>query len=139
MNIFIKNGWRKWEIMITLCRKVKEYKEYKDDGNIHQIYYLNKYGQGHNLYGPACIGYYKNGNKSFEEYYIDGKCHRKNEAAFILCYENGNKQLEVYYINGKRHRLDGPAFIEYDENGNKVLTRYYLDGLEKADNNDNTL
>ena len=105
--------------MITLCRKVQEYKEYYDNGNIHHIYYLNKYGQHHNLYGPAYIVYYENGNKRHEVYYINGKCHRKDGPAYIEYYENGNKYREVYYING----------IPY----------YHKEWLEKAGNHDNTL
>ena len=56
--------------MITLCRKTQEYKLY-DNGKVRRIYYMNKYGNYHNLYGPAYILYYENGNKYIEEYYIN--------------------------------------------------------------------
>ena len=133
--------------MITLCRKVKEYKKYYDNGKVRYIYYMNKYMQGHNLYGPAFIEFYENGNKKHEEYYINGKLHRKDGPARIGYYENGNKTCEGYYINGKLHRKDGPAYISYYEDGNKRQAEYYINDneytlevwLEKVGNNDNTL
>ena len=105
--------------MITLCRKVQEYKTYYANGNILFIYYINKYGQYHNLYGPAYIVYYENGNKTCEGYYINGKLHRKDGPAYIAYYKNKNKKYEEYYIDG----------IEYT----------YEEWLERASNNDNTL
>ena len=46
--------------MIKLCRKVKEYKGYYANGDVHRIYYRNSYGQFHNIKGPAYIEFYKN-------------------------------------------------------------------------------
>ena len=134
-------------IMITLCRKVQEYKTYYANGNIRCIYYRNKYGDYHNLDGPAYIRYYESGNKCVEEYYINGKYHRKDGPAYISYYENGNKTCEGYYINGKLHRKDGPAYISYYEDGNKRQAEYYINDheytlkvwLEKSGNNDNAL
>ena len=105
--------------MITLCRKVQEYKTYYYDGKLYCIYYKNKFGQYHNLYGPAIIRYYKNGNKMYEEYYTNGKLHRKDGPAYIEYYENGNKRREEYYIDG----------IEYT----------HKEWLEKVGNHDNAL
>ena len=115
--------------MITLCRKTQEYKLY-DNGKVRRIYYMNKYGNYHNLYGPAYILYYENGNKYIEEYCINGKPHRKDGPAYIIYYENGNKRHEEYYINGKRHRKDGSAYIEYYENGDKCREEYCIDGIK---------
>ena len=104
--------------MITLCRKVQEYKTYYYD-KIRYIYYENKYGQYHNLYGPACIEYYENGNKAREEYYINEKFHRKDGPAYIEYNKDGNKTCEGYYINDNEYT--------------------YKEWLEKVGNNDNTL
>ena len=101
--------------MITLCRKVQEYKKYYDDGKIRCIYYLNKYGDYHNLDSPAIIKYYTSGNKWYEEYYINGKYHRKDGPAGIEYYKNGNKYCKEYYTNGKYYRKDGSAYISYYE------------------------
>jgi hypothetical protein len=47
------------------------------------------------------IKYYENGNKQYEEYYLNDKIHRENGPASQGWYEIGNKQYEIYYLNGK--------------------------------------
>ena len=91
--------------MITLCRKVKEHRMYYSNGNIMYIYYLNKYGNYHNLDGPAYIGYYENGNKWYEWYYINGEqCRLGNKASYIKYSKKGDILIEEYLVNGVLQR-----------------------------------
>lgn len=81
--------------------------------------------------GPSMIGWYKNGNKQYENWYKNGLRHRKQSGegsgpAEIRWYENGNKQYEYWYINGKQRRKYNvrsnklPCYTCYDING-KIL------------------
>ena len=79
--------------------------------------------------GPASTHYYENGNKKYDNYYIEGKLHREDGPALELYYENGNKLYDAYYINGKQHRENGPARIQYYENGNIEFVTYFKHGI----------
>jgi hypothetical protein len=76
---------------------------------------------------PAEI-YYKNGHKTSEWWYKDGKEHRDGDLPAAIWYENGNKTIERWYKDGKEHR-DGdlPAEIYY-KNGQKTNECWYKDG-----------
>jgi antitoxin component YwqK of YwqJK toxin-antitoxin module len=79
--------------------------------------------------GPACIEWYKNGQKKLEKWKINGILHRVDGPAYTVWHENGKKKLEEWCLNGKLHKLDGPAWIEWYENGNKKKQKY---GIEMA-------
>ena len=74
------------------------------------------------------IRYYPNGNKWYENYYLNNKYHNENGPAYIYYYENGNKMYEMYYLNSKLHNEKGPAQIYYNKNSNIEYERYYLNG-----------
>ena len=78
------------------------------------------------------IKYYDNGNKEFEEYFLNGKRHRENDLPdYQSWYYNGDKCCVIYHINGKEHRENGlPAFQSWYENGNKKYEEYYINGKE---------
>ncbi|MBD3198235.1 MAG: hypothetical protein GF317_24510 [Candidatus Lokiarchaeota archaeon] len=46
--------------------------------------------------------YYKNGQKKYEYWYLDGKLDRKDGPAVQCWYENGQKWYEYWYLNGKQ-------------------------------------
>ena len=104
-----------------------------ENGLISKLEYRNEKNELHRnpKIGPAVISYYKNGNISYEEYWVNDKKHRLGEPSFIRYYENGNIHYEEYWVNGKKHRLDGPAIIEYFENGNIHYEQYWVNGKRK--------
>ena len=61
--------------------------------------------------------YYDNYNKSYEEYYKDGKYHRENGPAKAWYFPDGEIMCEEYYLCGDLHREDEPAKILYYDNG----------------------
>lgn len=73
-----------------------------------------------NPYTGEVTGFYKNGQKASEEYYVDGK----KQGKALGWHENGQKKLEAHYVNGKEQ---GKA-ITWDENGQKQLEIDYVDG-----------
>ena len=75
---------------------------------------------------PVITYYSSNGQKQYEEYYLNGKWHREDGPAIQSWWENGQKESEFYYLNGKRHREDGPAYQGWYENGQKESEIYYL-------------
>jgi hypothetical protein len=74
------------------------------------------------------IGYYSNGQKHYEFYYLNDKLHRENGPARQYWYENGKKCYEDYHLDNKYHREDGPACQYWYENGKKCYEDYYLNG-----------
>ena len=101
--------------------------DYYKNGNKHyEEYRIN--GELHRENGPAAIYYYENGNKHCEEYYINNNFHNENGPAEIYYYKNGNKQHEEYYINDKLHNETGPAIIKYYEDGSTEREEYYING-----------
>ena len=100
-----------------------------ENGLISKLEYRNEHGELHRNpeIGPAHVGYYKNGNICYKEYWVNGKRHRLEGPAYISYYENGNIRYEQYWVNGKKHRLKGPAFIDYYENGNIYHESYRVE------------
>lgn len=82
----------------------------------------------HREHGPAVIGLDVNGNKEYEEWYLNNEVRRENGPAVVTWYENGNKNLEQWYFNDKIHKEDGPASIKWYEDGNKMFEEWYKDG-----------
>ena len=76
------------------------------------------------------VEYYDNGQKFYEIYYINNKCHCEYGPAYNEWYENGQKEYEIYYINGKYHREDGPAVIYWNENGQIDEEQYWINGIQ---------
>jgi uncharacterized protein len=72
------------------------------------------------------IGYYSNGQKMYEDYYLDDKYHREDGPACQRWYENGQKKYEEYLLNGKYHKENGHAYQKWYENGQKEYEYYYL-------------
>ncbi len=64
--------------------------------------------------------YYKNGNKKYEVYMIDGKL----EGVYTIWYETGELQSEIEYENGRRHG----KLVEYYKNGQVSAIMYYNNG-----------
>ena len=65
--------------------------------------------------------YHKNGNKSWETTYQNGKLHGES----IHWYESGHKLLKREYQNGQLH---GKHIGWYDENENKHWKEEYKNG-----------
>ena len=57
------------------------------------------------------INYYKNGNKQWERWSLNGKLHRLDGPAFIAYYESGQIQREEWYIDDDKHKIGSPAII----------------------------
>ena len=76
-----------------------------ENGLISKLEYRNEYGELHRNpeIGPACIGYYENGNIYHESYWVENKKHRLDGPADIWYYENGNICYEEYWINGEQN------------------------------------
>ena len=85
----------------------------KVDANGTEEWYLD--GKRHRKDGPAV----ENSN-GYKAWHLDGKFHREDGPAII--YPNGDK---YWYLNDELHRLDGPA-IEWSD-GDKW---WYLNGKE---------
>jgi len=104
-----------------------------EKGLILKIEYRNEHNEWHRNpeIGPACIGYYENGNIYYEQYWVNDKKHRLEGPAFIKYHINGNICFEEYWVNGKRHRLEGPAFTKYHKNGNICYESYWVNGKQQ--------
>ena len=74
----------------------------------------NKEGQ---LHGKQ-IGYRDNGNKWYEEHFVNGKQH----GVRISYFKNGNKRSETNYVYGKSHGVH----IFYYSCGSILFKRYRL-------------
>ena len=74
------------------------------NGLILKIEYRNEHDKLHRNpeIGPACIGYYENGNIRYKSYWVNGERHRLDGPAIIGYYENGNIHYEEYWINDKK-------------------------------------
>lgn len=46
-------------------------------------------------------------------------------------YSNGNKSMEQWRLNGKMHRVDAPAYITYNSSGAVQVQEYYLNGVKQ--------
>lgn len=122
---------------ISRCEQVRFEKEYV----IHvftkksEEYIVN--GKLHKTDGPARIGYYKNGNIVWEEWWFDGELHRTDGPASVGYHENGSICWQRWWFDGKRHRTDGPACIDYDRNGKITFQYWFINGhSEKNDHFD---
>jgi len=56
-------------------------------------------------------GYYSNGQKKYESYYINDKHHREDGPAVQRWYENGKKEYEEYWLNDKK--ISKEEFVLY--------------------------
>mgnify|MGYP000873933579 CR=1 FL=1 len=72
--------------------------------------------------------WHKNGQISYEEYWINGEKHNTEGPAFRSWYKNGQIHSKVYWINGKLHNTEGPAFRSWDENGQISYEEYWING-----------
>jgi len=72
------------------------------------------------------IDYHPNGQKRYEEWYLNGKYHRDNGPDYQEWYDNGQKRLESWWLNNKLHREDGPALQRWSENGQKEYEWWWL-------------
>jgi len=45
--------------------------------------------------------YYKNGQLSFESYWLNGECHNPNGPAYRCWHDNGKLHFESYWLNGE--------------------------------------
>ena len=64
----------------------------------------NSRNEIHNLYGPATISKYKNGNVSCESWFVNDVCHREDGPS-VRIYEydeKGNRHVvyEAFYLHG---------------------------------------
>lgn len=124
--------WKK----ALLFSVIKITETYYPNGQICEINFKNEYGYRHNIYGPARLKWYENGNKKLEEYYFDGKSHRLgNKPAATYWTIFGYKSDEIYYYLSKLHNENGPAWITF-EFDRYILTKksegYYLNGRHNA-------
>ena len=103
-----------------------------------------KYNDGlHNISGPAEIGFYIGGDKSYELYCLDGELHdhyfgSKIKPAYTKWFPDGSKYYETHYSNGKKHnayittknglRKEKPAYREWYTDDTKVCKEYYING-----------
>jgi len=97
-------------------RKIVEKLEYNEIG---QVVLIRNFDDN----SEKRIGYYKNGNKEYEEVYKDGKEHGK----WIWWHENGVKSCETDYKYGKLHGKE----IEWDNEGKKIGEGEYKNGTGK--------
>ncbi len=75
-----------------------------DDGGYYWAYhYLDGY-TFHSLVGPAV--WKPNG---FQQWVINGRCHRDDGPAFI----SANGSVERWLRHGVNHRWDGPAYVDH--------------------------
>ena len=101
--------------------------EYYENGNKwYEEYWID--GWLHREDGPAMVVYHENGDRRCEGYYIDGEWHKEDAPAWIVYYKNGDVELEEYYKDGKLHREDGAARIWYSKNGKVEKQRWFKDG-----------
>ena len=101
---------------------------YHTNGHIYTITHRNTYGILHNNMGPAHIQYYDNGQKEYEQYWVDSNYHNDKGPAIIKYFKNGQKELEEYWVDSNYHNDKGPALIQYSPNGQKSYEGYYKDG-----------
>ena len=52
------------------------------------------------------IKYYENGQKKYEEYWLNDQLHREDGPAVQEWYENGQKDNEFYFLNDKQVSKD---------------------------------
>jgi uncharacterized protein len=84
---------------------------------------------------PGIIGFHRNGNVSYLEYYKHGKLHRGNgQPAKLSFYEHCRLQSKMYYKEGELHREDGPAFLWYYEYDGIKFEKYFIRGMEHRNN-----
>lgn len=96
------------------------------DNNRYKVFYLNKFDQLHNDFGPAQIEYLgKNGEKSLEVYYFNGKRHHLNGPAQISYDSNGD--VEEHYIINDKHIKDGPCILKYNKDNVLIDELYWSD------------
>ena len=79
--------------------------------------------------------FYKNGQKKYEKWYLNGKLHREDGPSIQYWYSNGQKRFEDWYLNGESHREDGPAYQSWYPNGQKEYEVWYLNGKEYSREN----
>jgi hypothetical protein len=46
-------------------------------------------------------------------------------------YSNGNKSMEQWKLNGQLHRTDGPAYVTYNQDGSVQTQSYYINGVKQ--------
>lgn len=70
----------------------------------------------------------EDGSIDCEEWYLNGKLHRKNAPARIIYYNEDVVEMEIYYENGDHHRIDGPSVIDYYGDGKIHREEWYRQG-----------
>jgi uncharacterized protein len=88
----------------------------------------------HNLLIPAHTHWYKDGQKSYEIYYVNGKYHRDSTVgpAYTSWYSDGQKEREYYHVNDECHRDPnlGPTCTHWYNDGQKEYEAYYVNGVK---------
>lgn len=104
--------------------------------NLHEVLYDN--GQlrerywtvddiYHNLKGPACEKWNKDGSKDIEFWMVNGAYHRLDGPAKIS-WTGENSRSEEYFVNGIWHNTKGPAYVvgeTSEKYGGIIVAAYY--------------
>jgi len=88
----------------------------------------------HKYHGPAYTYWYRNGQKRYEQYLVNGKRHRdpREGSAVTSWYGNGQKWFKEHCVSGELHRDPtlGPAYTRWNKNGQKYIEIYYVRGIQ---------
>jgi hypothetical protein len=103
-------------------------KYYPNGQKWFEEWWLN--GELHREDGPAIQFWRKNGQKEKEVWKNNGKDHRKDGPARQYWYSNGQKKIEIWLLNKKWHRENGPAYQDWSENGKKLFEQWFLNNKE---------
>jgi len=98
---------------------------YSNGQKRYEEWYLND--KRHREDGPAIQRWYESGQK-YEEWYLNNKEHREDDPSCQNWYENGQKRYEYWYLNNKIHREDGPSYQQWLYNGQKNYEEWSLNG-----------
>lgn len=103
--------------------------DYYDNGQkSYEEYFLNN--ERHRKWGPSYQIWYSNGQKYIESYWENGKLNRKYKPAYQRWFRNGQKEIEVYCSNNKYHREYGPAIKIWNHDGKKIFETYWINDRE---------
>lgn len=75
---------------------------HKGIDEFYLIKYFNEKNELHNENGPAKIMFFSNGQKNYEEYWINGKRHNDKGPAVISYYKSGEICGSAYCLKGKQ-------------------------------------
>ena len=104
----------------TLADDLVTKEEKYDNGQLKMRYTAKKSASGKMIKQGLYQSWYENGQKKYEQEYVDGKLNGPSK----LWYKNGQLRINVNYVNGER---DGD-FIEFYENGQQCSAITYSAG-----------